>query len=229
MLSPELKHFGRWKLNGIFQAGESKDSTVDFTDYSSKSPASSFGYVNSMLKFMNNHPYVSIAGILAISALSHLPVGRVGGVANGYPRSPSGGWQNCYYKARYKKFCPCYQGRQITKGPGTIVDVAAKSDHLKFESIAQTVAPGVVADTFPTTKLIQQLTEEGYFTGVGGRIFRNITKGKIKAIGAAARSGKRDEAIRLVESLRSSIRNAQGYRFLMDDLGLAVGKAHGDY
>ena len=30
----------------------------------------------------------------------------------------------------------------------------------------------------------------------------------------------------LVESLRSSIRNAQGYRFLMDDLGLAVGKAH---
>ena len=80
--------------------------------------------------------------------------------------------------------------------------------------------------TFPRTALIQQLTEEGYFTGVGGRIFRNITNGKIKAIAAAAKSGKRDEVVRLVESLKSSIGYARNYRFLMDDLGLAVGKAH---
>ena len=150
-----------------------------------------------MLKFVNNHPYMWYCRYPCNFGIEP-PTSWQGRWCSwqGYPRVLQGAGRIVTTRRGIRNSVRAIRGRQITKGPGTIVDVAAKSDHLrKFESIAQTVAPGVVADTFPTTKLIQQLTEEGYFTGVGGKIFRNITKGKIKAIGAAARSGKRDEAM----------------------------------
>ena len=84
MLSSELKHFGRWTNSGIFQHGEAKDASVDFTDYEGKSFFSNFKTTNSVLNWMYNHPFITTAGYTAAAVALHTPWGRgVGAVGRG--------------------------------------------------------------------------------------------------------------------------------------------------
>ena len=68
MLSPELEHFGRWEHGQLFQLGEAKDASLDFYDYSRKSP---FGLdsVDIMTKWVQNNWAVAI-GVSALLDIS---------------------------------------------------------------------------------------------------------------------------------------------------------------
>ena len=84
MLSPELKHFGRWTNSGIFQHGEAKDASVDFTDYEGKSMFSNFKTTNAVLNWMYNHPVITTLGYTGAAIALHTPWGRgIGAVGRG--------------------------------------------------------------------------------------------------------------------------------------------------
>jgi hypothetical protein len=83
MLSPEIKHFGRWEWGQMYQTGESTDANLDFLDYSAESFLGSFDTINNTINWMMENPFgASIAclgGILVIGALATVKVPMVGG------------------------------------------------------------------------------------------------------------------------------------------------------
>ena len=79
MLSPELKHFGRWEHGQLFQLGESQDARFDFHDYTRDSTWS-FGVTSGFADWVSAHPIASLAlaGVASVAAM--LPYGRIGAV-----------------------------------------------------------------------------------------------------------------------------------------------------
>jgi murein DD-endopeptidase MepM/ murein hydrolase activator NlpD len=70
MLSPELRHFGRWEFGQLFQDRENQDSTVDFYDYSQNSELNNWSIVNWAGDFFSNNfgkLFVGAAGVIAVS------------------------------------------------------------------------------------------------------------------------------------------------------------------
>lgn len=80
MLSPELAHFGRWEFGQLYQIGESKDSRLDFHDYSREGFLGRFKATSWTTKWIVNHPYIMLGLALGGSALQFLPIGKGSGM-----------------------------------------------------------------------------------------------------------------------------------------------------
>jgi len=69
MLSPELKHFGRWEFNRILQVNESQDSRLDFTVYHKQGAYGVFRFLTSYYRFLRSGfgMFLLVAGSAALS------------------------------------------------------------------------------------------------------------------------------------------------------------------
>ena len=80
MMSPELKHFGRWELDSFYQAGESKNSDLDFIDYAKDSFLSRYAITSSVTRWITKHPWFVAFGSLGLSAaavaIQIMPMGK---------------------------------------------------------------------------------------------------------------------------------------------------------
>lgn len=81
MLSPELKHFGRWEFGQLFQYGEAKDSKLDFRDYSREGYLGKFKATNTLSNWVINHPMLVAAAAIGLTAASYFPLGKVLGIS----------------------------------------------------------------------------------------------------------------------------------------------------
>lgn len=80
MLSPELKHFGRWEFGQYYQYGESQDSRLDFFDYAQKSFLSRFKVLTGVSRWIATHPGWTVVAAIGLAALATFtPAGRGGG------------------------------------------------------------------------------------------------------------------------------------------------------
>ena len=79
MLSPELKHFGRWETGNLFQIGESKDHRLDFHDYT-RDNAWSFGWTSGFTTWCSQHVGLAMIGAVAFQAVMFIPMGRLAGL-----------------------------------------------------------------------------------------------------------------------------------------------------
>jgi murein DD-endopeptidase MepM/ murein hydrolase activator NlpD len=79
MLSPELKHFGRWEFGQLYQYGEAQDSRLDFMDYARDSYLHKFKTLNGISAWIAKHPVLTAVGAVSLAALAAvLPIGRAG-------------------------------------------------------------------------------------------------------------------------------------------------------
>lgn len=82
MLSPELKHFGRWETGTIFQYGESQDNRLDFFRYKENSDKSTLEGYKVWGSFLSDYGLVIAIGsvVTAIGGMlgSKVGLGRMG-------------------------------------------------------------------------------------------------------------------------------------------------------
>ena len=76
MLSPELKHFGRWAKGQLLMVGEMKSHTLDFYDYGSDAPFGLDATTGVFKWLMNHRDAAAIAGV-ALTIVMLFPPARV--------------------------------------------------------------------------------------------------------------------------------------------------------
>ena len=82
MLEPEVVHFGRWEFGQQFQVGEAKDFRLDFTEYSREGYMGKFTITSWLSQWIMNHPKMTLAIGVALTAANLFPFGRVFGAAS---------------------------------------------------------------------------------------------------------------------------------------------------
>ena len=75
IMEPEVVHFGRWEIGQLYQPGESKDVSFDFTDYSNEGSLGHLTALNSATKWMSQNPELMAIGMIGISVFSLTPAG----------------------------------------------------------------------------------------------------------------------------------------------------------
>ncbi len=88
IMEPEVVHFGRWEIGQLFQPGEMKDTSFDFTDYSNEGSLGHLTALNFATKWMANNPGLMAIGILTATAFSLTPAG--GSIGRVLGRAPLG-------------------------------------------------------------------------------------------------------------------------------------------
>lgn len=186
MLSSELKHFGRWTNSGIFQHGESKDASVDFTDYEGKSFFSNFRVTSNVLNWMMSHPGLTAAGYGIGAALMFTPVGKGVGTlgrtlfGSGLRRIVGVPLAGIAAGSRFvgTKFLSRKMARVL--GPGG--QLGTTKTLFSNVSNATTVGANAVTAT-------ARINSTGAFNGIIGGMFRSKYTAALKAVAEAVKKG----------------------------------------
>lgn len=77
MLSPELKHFGRWETGKIFQYGEAQDARLDFFKYKANGTTAWYQSIFDWQNFLGDY-YIPLGISTAVIAIGGLTLRRFG-------------------------------------------------------------------------------------------------------------------------------------------------------
>ena len=91
MLSPELRHFGRWEFGQYYQYGESQDSRLDFFDYTQNSFYNRFKVLTGVSSWIVRNPGLTAIAAIGLAALATFTpagkgVGALGKILRGFGR-----------------------------------------------------------------------------------------------------------------------------------------------